>query len=199
MIKISNLSNEEPYLYFNDLYKEAKLKNQDSIEAIAISSFNKLSNEVESRYVNLKYIDGDKWIFFSNYESLKAQNFSLHNQISALFFWSTLNVQIRLKANIYKTDIKFSDQHFKKRSKEKNALAISSNQSKISSSYQEIKNEYSSALNKISPLTDRPEYWGGFTFTPYYFEFWQGHESRINRRDIFERHNGNWNKSILQP
>jgi pyridoxine/pyridoxamine 5'-phosphate oxidase len=32
-------------------------------------------NEVDSRYVNLKFISNDEFIFFSNYDSPKASSF----------------------------------------------------------------------------------------------------------------------------
>ena len=41
-----------------------------NIEAMSIASYNK-ENEVESRFVNCKFIDNDKFIFFSNYNSPK--------------------------------------------------------------------------------------------------------------------------------
>jgi len=44
-----------------------------------------------------------------------------------------------------------------------------------------------------------PEYWGGFSFIPYYFEFWVGHESRINKREVFDKTEGIWKHSFLQP
>ena len=44
-----------------------------------------------------------------------------------------------------------------------------------------------------------PKYWGGYSFTPYYFEFWEGHESRINKRVVFDKIDGLWKKLYLQP
>ena len=46
---------------------------------------------------------------------------------------------------------------------------------------------------------NRPEYWGGFSFTPYYFEFWEGHKSRVNKRCVYELKNKKWICYILQP
>ena len=43
-----------------------------------------------------------------------------------------------MKAKISKTSDEFSDQHFQGRTKEKNALAISSNQSEIIDSFDEL-------------------------------------------------------------
>ena len=48
-------------------------------------------------------------------------------------------------------------------------------------------------------LTECPEFWGGFSFVPYYFEFWQGHESRLNKREKYELINNEWAHSFLQP
>lgn len=199
MINIKNISTEKPYQIFLDYLKNANDKNQKPIDAISISSFNKETNEVESRFVNLKYIFKNEWIFFSNYNSLKAHSFETHHQISALIYWESIDVQIRLKAKIKKTTSKFSDQHFNNRKKEKNALAISSNQSQIISSYKEVKDKYNEAIKNYDDSKGRPSYWGGYSFTPYYFEFWEGNINRLNKRIAFKIKNGNWFKFILEP
>ena len=123
MIKLSNLEESKPYNLFKEFYKLASLKVKN-IEAIAISSFRRSSNEVDSRFVNLKEIKEDKWIFYSNYNSEKSKDFAEHKQVSVLIFWRKINLQIRIKANIFKLSDSLSDEHFEKRSKYKNALAI---------------------------------------------------------------------------
>ncbi len=198
MIKFINNNKTKPYLKFQDLYKKALSANQNSIEAIAISSYDSNKKEVDSRFVNLKIVDNEKFIFFSNYCSPKSVQFNSFNQISVLIFWESLNIQIRLKAKIKKLDTKFNDLYFSKRDKSKNALAISSNQSKIISSYNEVTEKYEQILKKNN-LSIRPDYWGGFEFTPYSFEFWKGHESRINKREIYILEDCSWKKHYLEP
>ena len=198
MIQFNNLNQEIPYLLLKNKYDEAVDAGQKGIEAISISSFNKEMNEVDSRYVNLKFINNDEFIFFSNYDSPKAASFNSHSQIAALVYWSSINVQIRMKATIKKSSDEFNQKYFFDRSEEKNALAISSNQSKSIDSYSQVKENYNKSL-KNDDLKKCPEYWGGFSFTPYYFEFWEGHESRINKRKIFEKIDGSWKQSFLQP
>ncbi len=198
MIKIIDNNKAKPLKIFKNYYNKALNSNQDNIEAIAISSFDTLKNEVESRFVNIKYINDDEWIFFSNYSSKKAKDFECHDQISGLFYWSSINVQIRIKAKISKTTPMFSDSHFAKRDKSKNILAIISDQSQEISSYDEIIDKFNSFNNEQS--IKRPKYWGGYSFKPYYFEFWEGHKSRINKRKIFiHNSNGCWESKILQP
>ena len=198
MIDFINIDNSEPYQKFYYFYLLAYKNKQKSIEAISISSFNKETNEVDSRFVNLKFIMNNKFIFFSNYNSPKAVAFKSHSQIGALIFWPSINIQIRIKAKIKKTSKEYNQKYFFDRSEEKNALAISSNQSKPIDSYSQVKENYNKSL-KNDDLKKCPEYWGGFSFTPYYFEFWEGHESRINKREIFEKIDGVWKKSFLQP
>jgi pyridoxamine 5'-phosphate oxidase len=198
MIKFNNLNQEMPYQLLKEKYDEGIDAGQKGIEAISISSYNKELKEVDSRYVNLKFISNDEFIFFSNYDSSKASAFNSFNQIAALLYWSNINVQIRMKAQIKKTSKEFNQKYFFDRSEDKNALAISSNQSKLIESYSQVKENYIRSLKK-DDLKKCPEYWGGYSFTPYYFEFWEGHGSRINKREIFEKIDDVWKNSFLQP
>ena len=198
MIQFQNLNQEEPYLLFKSRYDEAYSAGQKVIEAISISTFENKTNEVDSRFVNLKFVSENEFIFFSNYKSPKANSFETHNQIAALIYWSSINVQIRMKAKIRKMSNDYNQRYFENRSKKKNALAISSNQSKPINSYKQVIENYNKSLNK-DDLKKCPEYWGGYSFTPYYFEFWEGHESRLNKREIFEKIDGCWRHSFVQP
>ena len=198
MIDITNISQTAPYKIFKAKYKEATNAGQKNIEAFCISSYNSAKHEVDSRFVNLKFISNDEFIFFSNYNSPKATAFISHNQIGALIFWSSINVQIRMKAKIKKTAHEYNQKYFYNRAKEKNALAISSKQSEIVESYEDVIKNYSEAYKK-NDLSKCPKYWGGFSFIPYYFEFWEGHNSRINKREVFEKSNQGWNQSIIEP
>jgi pyridoxamine 5'-phosphate oxidase len=198
MIKFNNLNNEIPYLLFKDLYDKALEAGQKDIQVISISSFNNESNEVNSRYVNLKFVINNEFIFFSNYNSVKASAFRSHNQIAALVYWPSINIQIRMKAKIKQTSNEFNQRYFFNRSKEKNALAISSNQSKQIDSFQQIKRNYSTSL-KNDDLKICPKYWGGYTFTPYEIEFWEGNEFRLNKRNLYKKNKKTWNHFILEP
>ena len=198
MIQFNDLNQKAPYLLFKQKYDEAIDAGQKGIEAISISSYNKGADEVDSRYVNLKFITNDEFIFFSNYDSPKASSFNSFSQIAALLYWPSINVQIRMKAKIKKTSNEYNQKYFFDRSEEKNALAISSKQSKPIDSYGEVKENYNKSL-KNDDLKKCPEFWGGYSFTPYYFEFWEGHESRLNKREVYEKSDDSWKHIILQP
>ena len=82
--------------------------------------------------------------------------------------------------------------------KKKNAVAISSHQSKIIESHEKVIHNYEKSIKKDN-LSKCPNHWGGFSFTPYYFEFWHGHESRVNKREVFELRNNQWIDFFIQP
>lgn len=199
MITFKNLNPAEPFQklkYFYDLANESK---QEIIEALCLSSFSRENNEVDSRFVNLKSVIDTNFIFFSNYHSPKSLQFKSHDQVSAVIFWSKINVQIRMKATIKKTSKAFSDNYFANRQKSKNVLAISSDQSKPIESYELVEAKYKSTLDNSDSNLIRPSYWGGYVFTPSYFEFWEGQKNRVNKRQVFCLDKGLWNKFFIQP
>lgn len=198
MIKFSNLSQEIPYMLFKAKYDEAVSAGQKGIEAISISSFNKTMNEVDSRYVNLKFIAKDEFIFFSNYNSPKGIAFNSHDQIAALVFWPCINIQIRMKAKIKKTSNEYNQKYFFDRSIEKNALAISSNQSRKIDTFNNVKENFKKSLN-YDDLKKCPDYWGGYSFKPYEIEFWEGDKFRLNKRNFYKKDKNKWNHYILEP
>ena len=65
MIKFINIINSEPYNLFEKFYKKALDHNEKFIEAISVSSAGQNIKSEDSRYVNLKYINKDEWVFFS--------------------------------------------------------------------------------------------------------------------------------------
>ena len=198
MIKFKKISKEKPFMLLKDFYEKADDKNQKNIDAMHIASYSKNIQEVDGRFVNLKIVEDKKFIFFTNYNSPKATQFESHGQIAATFFWHNIDTQIRIKGKIKKVSKSFSDSYFKNRSLEKNALAISSNQSKKIKSYELVIKNYNETYQNIN-LTNRPDYWGGYFFTPYQFEFWVGHPSRVNKRILYDFEQNQWNESLIQP
>lgn len=199
MIKFISTPDNAPYRNFFEYYSLAKENDEPLIEAIHLSSIDNKLSTVDSRVVNLKYISGENWVFFTNYKSPKAIQFQTNNNISVVIFWKSVNVQIRLKAKITILESSISDKYFKERAPHKNALAISSNQSNKIDSYKLVNKKYEKTLSSNRDLTERPKYWGGYSFTPYYFEFWKGHPSRVNERHVYNFQDYNWEEYYLEP
>lgn len=190
----------EPFTILKEYYFSALEKKQSAVEAIVISSIGKNMKYADARYVNLKYVTNNSLIFFSNYQSNKASQFNEHKEsmVSATIYWDSIDVQIRMRGYISKSSDEFSDSHFQGRDDSKNALAISSKQSMEANSYEDVVKNYQYTFDKRN-LSKRPSYWGGYEIKPVYFEFWTAHKFRINKREVYEKINNDWNHYFLQP
>jgi pyridoxamine 5'-phosphate oxidase len=196
MIRFNINKKIEPYKIFLDKYKAAETASQKNIEAACLSTCS-TNNTPNSRFINIKYINNDEFIFFSNYKSSKAEDIDANKNVSLTFFWNSINVQIRIQGVVEKLDEYRSDAHWKLREDDKNILSISSNQSSKIASYNDVIGKYKESSKHN--ILKRPCYWGGYVIIPNYFEIWQGHKSRINKREAFELKDDNWKSFCLEP
>ena len=197
MILFSKNIESEPQKKMLSLYQKARESNQKNIEAASLSTISS-ENTPHCRFINIKYVNENEFIFFSNYNSPKACDINYNPRAALTFFWNLSNIQIRIEGEISKLDNKRSDIHWLTRSVEKNALAFSSDQSNEIASFKKVKENYRSALKKDN-LTKRPKYWGGFVVIPNYYEFWEGSDLRLNKRKVFFKEKKIWKTKFIQP
>ena len=197
MIDINNDKNNEPLAKFIKEYELALRLDQSNIEAACLSSISQ-NYTPDARFVNIKYINSNEFIFFSNYTSKKGRDIDFINKVALTFFWHKTNVQIRIQGSISKLIDERSDYHWVKRDNNKNALSISSQQSCEAESYESIIKKHKTVLENTN-IMKRPKYWGGYAIEPIYYEFWQGNEYRINKRIAYRKDKQNWKNYFLQP
>ena len=197
MIKIIDPDPSIPFQKFCNYFKKAKANKDKLVDAMVVSTFN--NNSPSSRFVNCKYLLNDEFIFFTNYNSPKSEDILQNKKAALLFYWHSINMQIRIVGDAKKTSSEFSDGHYKKRDVKKNAIAHSSNQSRDIKSFDEMTMKYQEMLSNNEVLQTRPDFWGGISIKPLYFEFWEGSEFRLNKRESFKLNNNDWIKNILQP
>jgi pyridoxamine 5'-phosphate oxidase len=105
MIEFCNNNQLKPFQLFRTYYGDAIKYGQKNADAISIASFSKNDSILDSRFVNLKILDNEEFIFFSSYDSPKAKQFDTFNQIAANLFWESINVQVRIKGKIKKNHL----------------------------------------------------------------------------------------------
>jgi len=151
---------------------------------------------ISSRVVLLKDIIDGKFVFFTNYNSLKGKQIKANNNIALCFFWNDMERQIRIKGVVKKISKKKSDLYFNERPKKSKIAAIISNQS----SHIDVNEKLEHKILKFDERNiKRPDNWGGYSIIPYYFEFWQGRENRLHDRFTYERKRSNWMINRLSP
>ena len=76
MIEFRTPSKQKPHILFREAYNKAMSANQNSVEAIVISSYSKELDMPDSRYVNLKIVDKENYIFFQIMNHKNLPNFN---------------------------------------------------------------------------------------------------------------------------
>jgi pyridoxamine 5'-phosphate oxidase len=152
-----------------------------------------------SRVLLLKNFDIRGFVFFTNYESQKAEQLTENPQASLLFYWDKLARQIRINGVCEKISEKESDEYFQTRPYTSRLGAWASKQSKPLSSRFTLMRQVAALMMKYPKNVPLPPYWGGFRLIPEYFEFWQGRESRLHDRIAYTIKDDVWIKQRLYP
>ncbi|MBT4530851.1 MAG: pyridoxamine 5'-phosphate oxidase [Phycisphaerae bacterium] len=153
-----------------------------------------------SRMVLLKGFNEHGAVFYTNYESEKANDMKENDAVSLLFHWDDLQRQVRIQGRAEKISAEESDTYFASRAKLSQAGAWASAQS------QPLKNR-AVLMAKVTALTakwigrniPRPEHWGGFRVSLDTVELWQGHDGRLHDRIRYTCTDGSWDWVRLQP
>ena len=152
------------------------------------------------RTVLLKFFDDKGFVFFTNYESKKSKQIQNNPQAALLFPWLALERQVKIIGSVEKITKLESLKYFSSRPKDSQIGAWSSQQSSRISSRAILVDQFAVMKKKFAngeiPL---PEFWGGYRVVPQSIEFWQGRESRLHDRLIYERNDDGWDISRLSP
>lgn len=156
-----------------------------------------------SRTVLLKELNDGKIIFYSNYESRKGEQISNNPHVSVTFLWHQLERQIHVEGTCKRVPPEVSDAYFDKRPYKSRVGARISPQSHPIPSRSFIITEFAKESLKYTGTfrkVPRPDNWGGFEVTPERIEFWQGRESRLHDRFLYElQQDGSWKIERLAP
>jgi len=154
-----------------------------------------------ARVVLLKNFDERGVMFFTNYESRKAQQLAENPRAALNFHWPWLERQIQIEGIVQKVTREESKAYFDKRPIGSRLGAIVSRQSSVIESRKMLEERLSALVAEVQsgdpPL---PEFWGGYLLAPERFEFWQGRENRLHDRFLYTRRGeGNWQIDRLSP
>lgn len=153
-----------------------------------------------SRIVLLKQIKPDGFVFFTNYESLKAEQLNVNNYCALNFAWHELERQLRIEGRAEKISPQESDTYFEVRPAKSKLGAWASPQSKVIPDREYLEHlildfETRFAGKEIT----RPDNWGGYIVKPHLIEFWQGRKNRLHDRIRYRMMNDGWKIERLAP
>jgi pyridoxamine 5'-phosphate oxidase len=153
------------------------------------------------RTVLLKGIDDRGLVFYTNYESRKAREMEATGRASLLFFWRSVERQVRIDGTVERVSPVESDAYFETRPLDSRLSVYASRQSEAIESREVLEEAFERVKRAYGDGgVPRPEWWGGYRVVPDDFEFWQGRASRLHDRLRYVKQtNGSWRRERLAP
>jgi pyridoxamine 5'-phosphate oxidase len=154
-----------------------------------------------ARLVLLKGADERGFVFYTNYNSMKARELDVNPQAALVFYWPQLERQVRVEGKVERTSTDESDAYFKTRPRESQIGALASPQSEVIPS-RDMLQQRARELEELyrDREVERPAHWGGYRLQPERIEFWKGRPGRLHDRILYERQkDGSWHRFRLAP
>lgn len=152
------------------------------------------------RTVLLKSYDDKGFVFYTNYNSQKAQQIAANPQVALLIFWKELERQVEITGRAEKVSTLESLRYFTSRPRGSQLGAWVSVQSSIITSRNLLEMKLEEIKRKFNegaiPL---PDFWGGYRVIPKTIEFWQGRSNRLHDRFEYRRTAQGWDIVRLSP
>ncbi|SIT77101.1 Pyridoxamine 5'-phosphate oxidase [Yoonia rosea] len=168
--------------------------------AIALSSVDQ-NGMPNVRMVLLKDIEVDAFVFYTNYESQKAQEIAQSGKAAFVLHWKSLARQIRVRGLVSKEDGPIADAYYKSRSLKSRVGAWASQQSRPLASRAALMAEVAKVTIQKGADPERPPFWGGFRIVPLEIEFWSDGAFRLHDRFRWSRSevDQDWEITRLSP
>jgi pyridoxamine 5'-phosphate oxidase len=152
-----------------------------------------------ARVVLLKACEAGSFVFYTNYQSRKAQELAYNAFASMVFMWKELERQVRIDGRVEKVSAAESDAYFAIRPLGSRHGAWASPQSREIPDRAWLETRWEEAAARYGEDPPRPPHWGGYRLVPDVLEFWQGRRSRLHDRLRFRRESGEWVVDRLAP
>ena len=153
------------------------------------------------RTVLLKEVVDGRFVFYTNYDSRKGKQIAANPHVALTFLWHELERQIHVEGTIERLPAAESDAYFAMRPYKSRVGARISPQSQPIPSREYIMMRFAAeSLRFVGREVPRPEHWGGCAVTPPRIELWQGRDSRLHDRFLYElQADGSWSLERLAP
>lgn len=179
--------NSDPIIQFGDWYQQAFDNNLRQPNAMSLATADSNGN-VSSRLVLLRTFDKDGFVFFTGYETKKAQAIAENPNVALLFPWLQLNRQVRIEGTAVPISKRDSLQFFATRPRGSQLGAWLTQSSEVITSRQVLQGKMAELKQKFRdgriPLPDK---WGGYRVVPQRFEFWQAGQDALHDRFEYSR------------
>lgn len=144
------------------------------------------------------------FVFYTNYESRKSLELTSNAHAALLFYWPTLERQVRVEGDAERVTSEESAAYFASRPHASQIGAWASAQSRVVPHRAYLEEQYAMHQSR-HPATEPvpcPPFWGGWRVRASRVEFWAGRTSRMHDRIVFHRPDASkleWSRERLAP
>lgn len=189
----------DPIELFADWFQEAQSKEPNDANAVALATVD-AKGMPAVRMVLLKSADQSGFVFYTNYESRKAQHLHATPKAALCFHWKSLRRQVRVEGEVQQVTAAEADAYFASRHRSSQIGAWASSQSRPLASRFELEKRVAQFAAKFGIGTvPRPPHWSGFRIVPILMEFWEERPFRLHDRLVYHRDGAAWRTEKLFP
>lgn len=192
---------DNPFQIVRDWLSEARESEINDPNAMALATVD-ARGMPNARTVLLKDIEEGAFVFYTNYESAKADEIAATGTAAFVIHWKSLRRQIRARGHVTREDGPQADRYYASRPLQARIGAWASQQSRPLESRAGLAAEVDRFTQEKGADPARPPYWGGFRITPVELEFWADGPNRLHDRFRWTRDaptDENWTVTRLNP
>jgi pyridoxamine 5'-phosphate oxidase len=188
---------DDPVELFSALFDRAARESAEP-DAMVLSTVDP-DGRPSARYVLLKGADPRGFVFYTNVGSRKARAMAANPYAALTFYWPPAT-QVRIEGDVERVSDADADAYFATRPRGSQIGAWASDQSATLESRAALDTRVSAVEQRFAnaPIT-RPPFWIGYRVVPRSIEFWTRDPHRLHERIMFQRENGEWQRSLLFP
>ena len=188
----------DPLALFDEWFREAEQAGVEVPEAMTLATADS-DGAPSARMVLLKGVD-DGFVFYTGYDSRKANELNQNGRAALVFYWRPLGKQVRVEGRVERVSEPESAAYFATRPRGSQLAAWASHQSRPVESRDELERRFAELEREYDgrdvPL---PPHWGGFRLRPDRIEFWQHRDNRLHDRTCYTRAREGWRAETLSP
>ena len=177
---------DDPFALARDWLALATESEPNDPNAIALSTVDS-DGMPNARMVLLKDVEDDAFVFFTNYESTKAQEIDNAEKAAFVLHWKSMRRQIRVRGVVERENGQIADDYFRSRSLKSRLGAWASRQSHPLESRSALLSQVAQVTAEKGVAPKRPPFWGGYRIFPTEIEFWADGAFRLHDRFCWKR------------
>lgn len=189
----------DPIARFRDWQREAAAGVLSQPNAMCLSTVD-ADGVPHARFVDLKTVTADGFVFCTSHESPKAVQVDAASHVSLTFWWDHAGRQVRILGVPARITHAAADTFWAERGRDAQLASWSCEQSRPLSPGETLQDRVAGVRARFGDgVIPRPAHWGGYVVAPRRMEFLQFSPDRMHERTLYERRGGEWHVSVLQP